>query len=178
MVAPVRKGPLPGPVLAAVPSTATATSTRTEASVKDDILLPPPLPRPPHARQFSSHSQGSLPDSLARNSWAPTDQSHGAVTSESHPSKRPLLSRSRSSGVGNDTRMSTVRVPDEFGARRGRVRASSWDEDAHRRRRLFQRAKVALELLIGEPLPNIMFSNQRLIVVQLPGPSTTPSDIS
>jgi hypothetical protein len=110
--------------------------------------------QPLHLRPVSHHrhasSQGSLADSFAqRLSWAPTDQSHGAVTTESHPSKRPLLGRSQSSWVGTDQRMAFAPTSDELGVRRGRTKPSSWDEDAHRRRRRSQWFKVALELLIG-----------------------------
>jgi hypothetical protein len=149
----------------AAPRTAAASGS---IGIENDILaeLLPPA-RPPHARHFSHQSQGSLSESLARHSWAPTDHSHGARTNDTHPSKRPLLGRSVSSfaagplsatAAGTGVRMSTLPTPDEFGARKGRrTRSSSWDEDAHRRRRLFQQLKVGLEILLGK---TIMFYSQ------------------
>jgi hypothetical protein len=114
--------------------------------------LPPAPPRAPLARQFSESSLGSH-----RLSVSQTDASHGAGTAESAAqARRPLLPTSSRARFGADVpgRMSAGQASDEFGARPPRIRArkrtaSSWQEDAHRRRRQLLTGRTVLELIIG-----------------------------
>jgi hypothetical protein len=187
------------------PHSDATSSSEPEPDVLVGLLTPPPaaVPRPPpHTRHFSahSHSQQSLNDekSLHRTSWALTDGSHAAQTSESHPSKRPLLGRSHSSGVGgSDTvnsrmeegiggtvsrqqqRTLALMQADEFGGRRRGSRSSTWDEDAHRRRAKFQGFKAGLEIFIGRFLA--LFVEGKIVkedILQRHGQLTAWSGIS